>query len=238
MRRPPTTFFVSRTSSSFAPRVGPKVEIDFGERWSFETDFLYHRPAWTQIVRYDPPIPIRPAGPPVPEQIDRFDEPIIEIPVLAKHRFSLGRATLVLEVGPSFLPFGGFDGPGKIGVTGGVGTAFSVGRLRLQPTIRYSRWPSSPEEAAGGLGGGLPFRRDRVSLVVGADIPSTSLGTAESWALLSIGFIGGTTLTKDFPDENGFKGVSSRMAGVAFEYHWSERWGVEADVIYHPACSE
>ena len=24
------------------------------------------------------------------------------------------------------------------------------------------------------------------------------------------------------------------MAGVAFEYHWSERWGVEADVIYHP----
>ena len=34
MRQPPTTFFVSRTSSSFTPMVGPKVEIDFAKRWS------------------------------------------------------------------------------------------------------------------------------------------------------------------------------------------------------------
>ena len=51
---------------------------------------------------------------------------------------------------------------------------------------------------------------------------------------LSIGFIGGTTLTKAFPDKEGWEGLASRMAGVTLDYRFNERWSVEADVLYHP----
>ncbi|MBI1355083.1 MAG: outer membrane beta-barrel protein [Acidobacteria bacterium] len=224
---------ISRESSSFTPRIGPKVQVDFGQRWALEADVLFHRPVWTYTARYDPPIESRPGGPLVSEFVDRFDELMIEIPILAKRRFRLGGANLILEGGPALLPFGGYDNPGKVGIVGGVGTVFGAGPLRLQPTVRYTRWSASPEEASGGSP--YPFRRDRISVLLGVDLPAASLGAKEPPSeAFSVGFIGGTTLTAGFPEKNGFAGLTTRMAGVAVEYRVSPRWSVEADALYHP----
>ncbi|MCB9383266.1 MAG: outer membrane beta-barrel protein [Bryobacterales bacterium] len=231
---PPRTFGLTRTSTSFTPRIGPKIELDFNEEWSLETDILFHRPVWTSTARYDPPIVTYPDGPAVAVQEERFDDSILEIPVLLKRRLRVFGAPVTLGAGPAFVPFGGFDGPGKVGVAASLGTEFRVGRVRFQPQLRYSRWALSPHEKAYGYGS-PPIRRDMLSVLVGADIPAASLGdSGRPSDALSVGFIGGTTLTKDFPDARGFEGVTSRMAGVALEYHFRPQWSVEADAIYHP----
>src|SRR5437870_13701228 len=47
-----------------------------------------------------------------------------------------------LEAGPSFRTLKNplSSQPSQFGTTVGAGTEFSVGRLRLSPTIRYTRW--------------------------------------------------------------------------------------------------
>lgn len=217
---------ISSRINAFSPKIGPKFEIDFLNNWSAETGILVQRSVATSTVRWDPPLFIAPDRPPIAQQTERYDEAIFEIPVLVKRRVPLGRADLILEGGPSFRPFGGFDGPGKAGITAGVGTRFTVGHVRWQPTIRYTRWQASDSRER--------FRQDELSVLLEADIRSSLHGHGDAHAPLSAGFIGGTTLTKDFPEKQGYAGVTSRMAGVALEYQFTGKWGAEADVIYHP----
>lgn len=223
---PPLTIRTFNRTSSYTPKFGPKVEFALTEDWSVESAILFQQPLYSVRVTYDPPLTQGPGRPPVAEQVNRYNEAIFEIPVLLKYRTPVWQR-LVLEAGPSFRPFGGFDGPGSVGITGGVGLAFHVGPLRLQPTVRYTRWSSSDER--------FPrFLQNNLSLLLSADIPTSRIRRDGQGVPLSVGFIGGTTLTAGFPEKGGFEGRSTRMAGVAIELHATRRFGVEANVLYHP----
>jgi hypothetical protein len=104
-----------------------------------------------------------------------------------------------------------------------------VNRLRLQPSIRYTRWsdvrqPYTP----------APFRRDEISVLLAVDTRAATLPGAPGRQPFSMGFIGGTTLTKAFPDKEGSEGLTSRLAGVTLDYRFTDRWSAEANVLYHP----
>ena len=231
----PTTIRSAYERSRFAPKFGLKVEYEFTTRWSVEAGLLIHRPTFTSTststFTFDPPIRqfSLPDTPRVSRQVSRYDEAIWEVPLLAKRTFRVGHGTVIVEGGPSFRPFGGSDGPGRFGMTGGVGTIWRINRVRLQPSIRYTRWsdvrqPFTP----------APFRRDEITLVLAAETRGATLRGAPGRQLLSVGFIGGTTLTKAFPVKEGWEGLTSRLAGVALDYRFTDRWSVETNVLYHP----
>ncbi|MCZ2154961.1 MAG: PorT family protein [Bryobacterales bacterium] len=223
---PPLTVRLFNRTSSFTPKIGPKAEFALTKDWSVESAILFQQPLYTFRVTYDPPLVIYPTQPPVAEQVERYNEAIFEIPVLLKYRTPPWRR-LVLELGPSFRPFGGFDGPGSVGVTAGAGLAFHAGSVRFQPTVRYTRWSSS--------GARFPtFRENNLSLLMNVDLPPENLRRGTQGSPLSAGFIGGTTLTKGFPEKGDFQGLTTRVVGVAFELHVTPNFGVEADVLYHP----
>jgi hypothetical protein len=104
-----------------------------------------------------------------------------------------------------------------------------AGPLRLQPSLRYTRWNGTRQ-----VSDLAPFRRDELALVLEADASGATLRGSSGRQPLSGGFIGGSTLTNGFPPKNGFDGLTSRLAGVALDYRFSDRWSVEADVLYHP----
>jgi hypothetical protein len=227
----PTTVRIAYERSRFASMFGLKIEYEFTTHWSIETGLLLHRPTFISTTTFDPPIRqfSSPQSPRICRQVSRYDEVIWEVPFLAKRTFAVGRRTFILEGGPSFRPFGGIDGPGRFGMTGGVGAMWRVNGVRLQPSIRYTRWsdvrqPFTP----------APFRRDEITVVLAADARGPSLRGPSGRQPLSVGFIGGTTLTKAFPEKEGWEGITSRLAGVALDYRFTDRWSAEANILYHP----
>jgi hypothetical protein len=234
-----TQFFtldnIPRTATSafertrFSPKFGMKIEYEFTSRWSLETGVLVHRSVFTSTYTLDPPYKY-PNGLVTSGEVMRYNEAVWEVPLLAKRYFAIGHRALILEGGPSFRPLGGLDGPGRFGITGGIGTMWHAGPLRLQPSLRYTRW--SDIRQSSGLA--TQFRRDEISFLLSADASGATLRGSSGRQPLSGGFIGGTTLTRGFPAKNGFDGLTSRLAGVALDYRFNDRWSAEADVLYHP----
>ena len=224
-----TTQRIAFDRSHLVSKFGVKLEYDFTPRWSLDVGILIHRPTFTTTYAFDPPLRQFPDGPLISRTVTRYNEGVWEVPVLAKRRFMAGRRTLMLEGGPSFRPFGGMDGPGRFGVTGGIGTQWRAGRVRLEPSLRYTRWTDVRQSYTP-----APFRRDEVALLLAVDTSGATLRGASGREPLSAGFIGGITLTKAFPAKEGWEGLTSRLAGVALDYRFSDRWSAEADVLYHP----
>jgi hypothetical protein len=65
-----------------------------------------------------------------------------EFPVLAKYRFSLHVVKPFVEAGPSFRTSGNLNGasPSNHGFTIGAGVEGRLRKLRIAPTLRYTRW--------------------------------------------------------------------------------------------------
>jgi hypothetical protein len=72
----------------------------------------------------------------------RFATLTWEFPVLAKYRFTMPKARPFVELGPSFRSSGNIEiaKPSSYGVSGGAGIEFGHRRLKVAPTIRYTRW--------------------------------------------------------------------------------------------------
>jgi hypothetical protein len=100
----------------------------------------------------------------------------------------------------------------------------------LEPSLRYTRW----SDVRTGYYIDEPFRRDEIALLLAVDTRGATLRGPSGRQPLSAGFIGGTTLTRGFPPKNGFDGLTSRLAGVALDFRFNDRWSAEADVLYHP----
>jgi hypothetical protein len=228
MNNAPATLATTFERSHFSPKIGVKVEYEFTPRWSIEADVLFHRSEFTSTYTFDPPFQYQ-GGPIISRQIERYNKPIWETPVLVKRHFMIEHRPLILEGGPSFRPLGGVLGPGRFGMTGGIGTKWRAGPLRLQPSLRYTRWSDIRL-------GYIPvtFRRDQIDLLLAVDTRAATLRGPSGRQPFSAGFIGGTTLTKGFPPKNGFDGLTSRLAGAALDYRFSDRWSAETDVLYHP----
>lgn len=117
-----------------------------------------------------------------------------EFPILAKYRFSLPHLSPFLEAGTSFRATGNLNGihPSHYGFTAGIGVDKRVGRLHIEPTLRYTRWAQDLPSLSD-----VRTEVDQLEFVVGLRPPSLS-NTHPFGAHISLGAVAGTNLTGDF----------------------------------------
>ena len=121
--------------------VGPMVELRLPLHLSVEVEGLYRPLNYTSAA-------VSPDGSLVgvsPATVVTW-----EFPVLAKYRFPLRPAQPFIELGPSFRSSGNLNNaePSNHGFTAGVGVeGHLVGRLKVTPVVRYTRWGRDGEFA-------------------------------------------------------------------------------------------
>jgi hypothetical protein len=122
--------------------VGASIEFDILKSLSVEVDGLY-RPLHARDVS------IMPDG--SRHEGVRFTVLTWEFPMLAKYRFAFRGLKPFLELGPSVRATGNLQGPSPshIGITGGAGVETRLGKLKISPTLRYTRWAMDREGAGG-----------------------------------------------------------------------------------------
>jgi len=160
-----------------------------------------------------------------------------EYPILLKYRApQLGLARPFIEAGPSFRTRHNPTGePSQFGGTIGIGAEFHMGRFRVSPTVRYTRWQYD---------GPFPrfaTKQDQIELLTGisyaTSVPSWKVGGKK----LRFGLIGGTPITGGLGGRSPFTGAPTKIderqgyiAGLAAEMELSPRFSVEADGLYRP----
>lgn len=141
--------------------ISPLVEVSVSRRFSIEANALSRSRHYNTVVTGGPAQVARSSS--------SWAEPW-EFPVLAKHRLSTGSVRPFLALGPSFrLPkeTGGMW-LSNYGATVGAGVEIPLKRLRLKiaPTVRYTRWGPDRPRYEGGVGNsGEP--RNRAYVLVG-----------------------------------------------------------------------
>ena len=113
--------------------VGPMVELGLPLHLSVEIDGLYR------------PLNFTAAAVEANGSLNSVSPATVvtwEFPILAKYRFSLHVVKPFVEVGPSFRTSGNLNGasPSNHGFTLGVGVESHLRKLRIAPTVRYTRW--------------------------------------------------------------------------------------------------
>jgi uncharacterized membrane protein len=118
-----------------------------------------------------------------------------EFPILAKYRFSVPHLEPFLEAGPSFRVTGNLNGihPAHYGFTAGVGVTRQVGRLRIEPALRFTHWAQDLESTQTDV----RTQADQLELVVAVRPPSLS-NTHPFGMRVSLGAVLGASLTSDF----------------------------------------
>jgi hypothetical protein len=118
-----------------------------------------------------------------------------EFPVLANYRFSTHRVQLFLEAGPSLRATGNLNEvhPAHYGFTAGVGFERQVGRWRVAPVFRYTRWAQDVQV----LRADVRTKPDQLEVLVGFRARSPS-NRRPLGAHLSLGLVAGTNWNSDF----------------------------------------
>ena len=157
-----------------------------------------------------------------------------EYPMLLKYRLPMaGGIRPFVEAGPSFrtrhnpAP----TEPSQFGGTFGAGAEFRVGRIRVSPAIRYTRWQYDGDYPR------IATKRDQFEFVTGISY-ATSIA---SWKVgpkpLRFGLIGGTPLTggvsNRFPTERTDE-RQGYIGGVVFELEAYKRLSLEVNGLYRP----
>ncbi len=211
---------------------GPKLELRFTERLALEIDAL-RRPRWRGFqAEFSPPVKF--GSELISSLSSSSAETLWEVPILVKYRVPVsGEPRLVsafVEAGPSFRPWLYSWREARTGFTGGVGLQFRVGTLRIEPTIRYTRWGAEQSY----FGSYTGAKRDQLEFLIGASAGSSSLRPAVFGRRLSVGVLGGFGLSGDFPEKEGYASARSKLVGVALESAVSGRLLVEFDALYRP----
>ncbi len=117
--------------------IGAMVELHLPLGLSVEADGLYH--PINQRVAVQSTVSSN-------ENISQW-----EFPILAKYHFPFPIIKPMIAAGPSFRTIR-FDYFSKAGFTFGGGVEIKLGRLRVEPELRYTRWGSDSAP-----GPGVPF---------------------------------------------------------------------------------
>jgi len=85
-----------------------------------------------------------------------------EFPILAKYKLPVAAVKTFVEVGPSFRATGNLNGndPSHYGITGGLGAEAHLRKLKISPTVRYTRWEADRWKCCGTI-------PNQVELIVG-----------------------------------------------------------------------
>lgn len=204
---------------------GVSVEIDFGKGFSMEANAL-HRNLHLQR-RF-----VFPNG---SEQYQGEATPSTwQWPVLAKYRLPLrGSVRPFIEAGPSFrtrhnpVP----AEPSQFGATAGTGVEFRVGRFRIAPAIRYTRWQYDGDYPRAAT------KRDQMELLTGISYATS----VPSWRIrnrkIRVGVIGGTPLTgglREMRQPERLDEEQGYIGGLAVELDLTRRVSIEVNGLYRP----
>lgn len=204
---------------------GLSVEIDLGKGFSLEGNALHRNLHLQQRFVY-------PGG--SSTDYGRLTVGTWEWPVLAKYRLPLrGAIRPFLEAGPSFrtrhdpAP----AEPSQFGGTVGTGMEFRLGRFRVSPAFRFTRWRYDGDFPR------FATKRDQIELLTGLSYATS----VPSWRLknrkLRFGLVGGGPLTgglaavrapERIDEEQGY------VAGLAAEVELNRRVAIEVNGLYRP----
>jgi hypothetical protein len=172
-----------------------------------------------------------PAGAPSVTTTVKFVANTWEFPVMLKWSLpsplAWGRVRPFLEGGPAFRTSQDDVSvlPSQFGVTAGVGAAIHFGKLRLAPTIRYTRWEQETY--------GFPTKPDQVELLTSLAWGTSSDPVHAAGHRLSLGVVGGLSLIGEFYDP-GLKERLGYLAGASGQLELREGLALEVDTIYKP----
>jgi hypothetical protein len=156
--------------------VGPTLEVGLPLGFSIEADGLYHRLGYQYTFSSS-------SGTLSVTETGSERDNTWEIPILLKYKIPMGRIKPFVMAGGSRRSLSGSatftststspvlngssttGGAGRtnysaeVGVVGGAGVQFKIGRLQLSPQARFTHWGSRP--------GGYFYARQQVDLLVG-----------------------------------------------------------------------
>lgn len=160
-----------------------------------------------------------------------------EFPLLLKYTLpfwrSDGRLRPFLEAGPSFRTQEDAAGtePSRFGVSVGAGAAFQWGRVRIAPTLRYTRWAQEsiyPRYAT---------KPDQLEFLTSVAFETDGGSRRVAGRKLEIGAVAGLPLTRGFAETAYSGSVVERtryLVGLTAQMNVRRDLSVEIDAIYKP----
>jgi len=215
-------------SDSHSLIVGPSMEVDLTKALSIEIDAL-HRNLQLETGF------ITPSGQRVTDS-DPGEIGTWEFPFLLKYKIPVSKIRPFVELGPSFRVRKNPSStkPSANGFGAGLGAEFHVGRFRLTPEIRYTRWASEP-----------PFpqavantKADQVELLTGISYATSP----ESWHIFggkfhlgpAAGLVFLNTLALELRAGQPLSESQGYVAGLMTEVDLTQRFSLEVDGLYRP----
>jgi hypothetical protein len=209
--------------------LGGLLEVRLTSSFAIEADVL-HRPLPLIISNT-----IFPSSGPSVTTTDKFVPNTWEFPLMLKWNLPSplvwGRVRPFIEGGPAFRTSQDDAStlPSQFGVTAGVGAAIHFGKLRVAPTIRYTRW----EKDAGFPI--FPTKPDQLEFLTSVAWGTSSDPAHLTGHRLSLGVMGGVSLLGEFYyPGSGVKERIGYLAGVSGLLEIRQGLALEVDAVYKP----
>jgi len=222
--------------------LGGLLEVQPTSNLAIEANVL-HRPL--RAIRVDTVFPA--SGPSVTATRQLLAANTWEFPVMLKWNLpsplARGRVRPFLEGGAAFRTSQDDSAalPSQFGVTAGLGAAIHFGRLRVAPTVRYTRWDKERYFPLD------PTKRDQVEFLTSVAWGTSSDPLHVTGHRLSLGVLGGLSAIGEFYDPaSGVKERIGYLAGASgqlelrrYSGDQRERQGLalEVDAVYKPMNS-
>jgi hypothetical protein len=157
-----------------------------------------------------------------------------EYPMLVKYRLpTVGAIRPFVEAGPSFrtrhnpAP----TEPSEFGATFAAGAEYRVGRIRITPAIRYTRWQYDGDYPR------IATKRDQVEFVTGISYATSIAAWKAGSRALRFGLIGGTPFTSGVSPRSPAERIDELqgyIGGLVFELKAYKRLSFEVNRLYRP----
>jgi hypothetical protein len=210
--------------------LGGLLEVRLTGSFAIEADIL-HRPLRTTIIDTDFPA----GGPSVTTTNNYLAVNTWEFPLMLKWNLpsSLvrGRVRPYLEGGVAFRTSQDVSGalPSQFGMTAGVGAAIHLGKLRVAPTIRYTRWDKETFFPP------YPTKGDQLEFLTSVAWGTSSEPLHMNGHRLGLGVLGGTSLLGEFYySASGVRERIGYLAGPSMQLGLGHDLALEVDAIYKP----
>jgi hypothetical protein len=216
-----------------SPILGGLLEVQLTSNFAIEADVL-HRPL--PGISVDTVFPF--GSPAVTTRYNFPSANTWEFPVMLKWNLPSpliwGRVRPFLEGGPAFRTSQDDEGalPSQFGLTAGVGAAIHFGKLRVAPTIRYTRWDKDANFP------NFPTKPDQLEFLNSVAWGTSSDPVHATGHRLSLGVIGGVSLLGEF--YYPYSGVKERvgyLAGASGQLELRQDLTLEVDAVYKPLHS-
>ncbi len=213
--------------------LGGLLEVQLTSNFAIEADVL-HRPLPGNSIDT-----IFPSG--GPAVTTRYNFPASntwEFPVMLKWNLPSpliwGRVRPFLEGGAAFRTSQDDSGalPSQFGLTAGVGGDIHFGKLRVAPTIRYTRWDKDANFP------NYPTKADQLEFLTSVAWGTSSDPVHATGHRLSLGVIGGVSLLGDFYyPASGVKERIGYLAGASGQLELRQGLALEMDAVHKPLHS-